>query len=59
MTDGGIEMVNLLGGEPTLHANFGEAVQTALAHIDRVHVVTNGHWSERVRETLATLPASS
>ncbi len=56
MATGGLDRVNLLGGEPTLHTNFREAVTIALDHISNVHIVTNGLWSPRVRSVLADLP---
>ena len=56
LAEGGIQMTNLLGGEPTLHTNFREALDIVLRHLKHVNIVTNGIWNERARKAIRELP---
>lgn len=49
-------VLKLLGGEPTLHPEFGEIVQEALDGGFRVHVFTNGIMPAKKVDFLAELP---
>jgi len=46
------DVVKLLGGEPTLHSRFDEAIRLSLKYFSRVQVFTNGIFSERVVSVL-------
>jgi Radical SAM superfamily len=53
--------IKLVGGEPTLHPQFGEILDFLATHHQanpacEVRLVTNGH-GRRVRETLSSLPS--
>ncbi len=37
----GIQVIKLLGGEPTLHSRFRDIMRFSLAHFDRVQIFTN------------------
>jgi len=52
----GVDSVRLCGGEPTLHPDFLEMVDLALARRGRqVFVMTNGLWPDPVRRALGAL----
>ena len=53
----GIDQVRLLGGEPTLHPDFPELVQNALARGFRVLVFSNGYMPEVALQCLEKTPA--
>ncbi len=53
----GIDQARLLGGEPTLHPEFGRMVEMALERGLRVLVFTSGMMPEAALETLAAGPA--
>ena len=57
LAKGGVDTINLMGGEPTLHTKFGEAVRCALDHVPAINILTNGLWNRRVRDVLRDLPA--
>ena len=49
----------VMGGEPTLHPQFNEIIQMALAAGMRVDVLSNATWTESTAELFARIPSSS
>jgi len=55
-----VKTVRFCGGEPTLHPQFGELLQLALAEPERrAFIMTNGLWPAEVRSQVAALPAEA
>lgn len=49
----------VMGGEPTLHPQFNEIIQVALAAGMRVDVLSNATWTESTAELFGRIPSSS
>jgi radical SAM protein with 4Fe4S-binding SPASM domain len=52
----GIDEVRFLGGEPTLHPDFSELVERALAAVSELTVFSNGLMPERSLASLSSVP---
>jgi len=55
---GKIKTVTLMGGEPTLHKNFLAFIEKSLSEGFNIMLLTNGCWSQKVRESLTKLPSN-
>ena len=47
--------LRLMGGEPTLHPNFGEVIDLALANGLRIDLLSNATWSARISDHLGRI----
>lgn len=52
LKEGGTETVNLMGGEPTLHKNFLELIETTLDLGLDIDLFTNGFFSQKIEDFL-------